>query len=127
MPIHYINTDLEVSEFDLAALAAALETLGLFALHAEMGEDRVWRGRFETETQHDNPETTIALMLAAIERLGAPALADWRRSNLREFNIGYSSGDAPKVLEQSLSNQLVHRIAAVGARLGISIYSIEGV
>ena len=126
MTLRYINTDLDlVSDGDLAVLAGDFEARGLISLHVERGSDRLWRARFETKADPLTPEQTIGAMLGIVENASAAMLRDWERCAFREFNIGFDSGRAPRVIEQGLSNDLLRRIADVGARIGITIYATE--
>jgi hypothetical protein len=118
----YLNTDLDlVSTVDLSPLAATLEAKGLFQLHLAQTEEDCWIACFETSEQYEDPESTIAAMLSVIEHLDAPAQQIWQGLTLCEFNIGYGCGDEPWA--QSLSNTLLQRLAAVGASLGMTLYS----
>jgi hypothetical protein len=118
----YLNTDLElVSAVDLSPLATMLEVKGLFQLHLAQTEEDCWIASFETGEAFEDPESTIAAMLSIIEQLDKPTQQIWQSLTLREFNIGYGCGDEPWA--QSLSNSLLQRVAAVGASLGVTLYS----
>jgi hypothetical protein len=126
--ITYLNTDLDlVSEYDLTALAAALEAGGVCALHTTLCEDGLWRATFE-ENEHSSddrprePERHIAVMLNVIESLAGPLRWTWDNCRLREFNLGYDCGAEPWAFNQGLSADLLGRISAVGASLRITIY-----
>jgi hypothetical protein len=125
MSIGYFNTDLDISsEFDLNGLAAVFEAHGLFVLHVEGGSECGWRASFES-VQHGEPESGIGEMVNVIECVEGNGLTDWQKCALREFNLGYASGMGPKAFEQRLNNKLLHRIADVGAAIGITIYPLE--
>jgi hypothetical protein len=62
-------------------------------------------------------------VLDIVENLSAADMRDWERCSVRDFSIGYASGDAPTVLEHRLSNHTLRRIADAGARIIISIYA----
>jgi hypothetical protein len=121
--IRYLNTDLDLaSAGDLTALAAALETRGVSALHVTRGDDGLWRATFETDEQHAEPESNIAAMIAAVEALAEPTRAAWARCTQREFNIGYDCGGRRSAFTQGLSSELLGRVAAAGASLWITLY-----
>ena len=67
--IQYLNTDLELaSDEDLTALATALEAKGIWPLFAAApGADGLWYATFEIDHLNEQPEPTIAAMLAVIE------------------------------------------------------------
>lgn len=120
--IQCLNTDLDLmSADDVTALASALEALGVFPLHVTRGEDALWFATFETSSV-DQPEQNVAAMITAIESLPENLRAIWSSCRLREFNIGCDCGDEPWAFNQGMSNELLCRIAAVGASLRITIY-----
>ena len=120
----YLNTDLELfSPVDLMQLVAAFEERGLMILHAGPGDEGTWEAFLETEAQYDAPEPNIAAMLAVVEALPEPLKALWAGCTHRRFSIGYDGGDEPRALQQLLSNQLLGRVAAMGASIGITIYA----
>jgi hypothetical protein len=122
----YLNTDLDLgSPRDLTSLCAAFEKAGVSPLHLERREDGSWWARLETDRQYDSPEPNIAAMLDVIEALAEPLRAVWDSCTERDFSIGYDGGDEPPAFEQMLSSALLGRIAALGARLGITIYAPE--
>ena len=126
MKIQYLNTDLDlVSAVDFTDLAAQLRARGLFALHVAVVGGSEWHGHFEIMGDADDPEHTIGAMLDAIEALDEASAAVWRQCQVREFNIGYSSGREPHSVTQHLSNALLRRIANSGATVGITIYLID--
>ena len=119
----YLNTDLDlVSRDDLTALAIYLQDQKWSALHAGWHSDGTWLGVFEAP--HGNqgtPGRTISEMLEVLSALPEPLRKDWRSCSKRDFNIGYETG-TDRRLEQTLSNDLLKRIAALGASISITIY-----
>lgn len=127
--IQYATTDLDlVSPHDLTRLAAAFETKGMYALHVTHEDNGHWSATFEVndsgepEQDSSEPEPDISVMLDAIESLEPALLAVWQGCTCREFNIGYECGDEPWEFNQSLSNQLLGRMASVAGVLRITIY-----
>jgi hypothetical protein len=109
----------------MTALTDALESRGVHPLNpSSQASDGQWGCSLEisADADPDEPETTIGIMLDAIESLDATAAEQWSRCTLREFNIGYDCGDAPWAFNQGLSNRTLSRIAASGATLRITIY-----
>jgi hypothetical protein len=121
--IHYLNTDLDLAgPNDLRSLTTALESRGIVSLHSARGADGLWRARFETATQYEEPAETIADLLAAIETLLPLIATDWWGCTLREFNVGYDCGRGPWAFTQGLPNALLRRMADAGMGLRITIY-----
>lgn len=121
--IHYLNTDLDlICEEDLTELANAFEVRGAFPLHVTGGDDGKWYATFETDEQHAEPDPNISRMLTIIESLPEPLRRIWMRCTLRVFDIGYDCGAKPWGFHQSLSTDVLARIAAAGASLRITLY-----
>jgi hypothetical protein len=121
--ICYLNTDLVLTSAEhLAELAAALKVGGVFALHVTRGDDGNWHASFETQEQHDNPESNIVAMLAVVESLPEQVRSVWTKCSLREFNVGYDCGLEPWAFNQGLSAELLGRMAAAGASLRVTLY-----
>jgi hypothetical protein len=121
--IRYLNTDLDlVAAEDLTAFAAGLEALGVLALHVDRREDGLWYATFETDDSCEEPEHDIVLMLAAVESLEDSLRGDWRACVVREFNVGYESGDGPWGFNQLVSAETLRRMADAGAGLRVTLY-----
>lgn len=122
--IQYRNTDLCLeSKADVAKLVEYFEKHHISTLYGSLkGGDGLWYASFETDTQHTEPEATIAEMLAAVEALPEALRKIWAGCAKREFDIGYDCGAKPSSFDQGLSEKLVTRIAAAGASIRITIY-----
>jgi hypothetical protein len=124
--IHYLNTDLDlVAEHDLTALAAALDSRGVFPLHVDQRDDGKWYATLETEEQFAQPQANIVALLTAIEALDASARALWSGCSSREFNLGYDCGDEPWAFNHQLTPETLARMAALGISLRITLYPAE--
>ncbi|MCH8045367.1 MAG: hypothetical protein IID44_16780 [Planctomycetes bacterium] len=121
--IQYLNTDLDlIASFPLDDLAAALEALGVFPLHATLGDDGLWWSTHESENDPTEPESNIAEILTAIEALPTAAMKMWNECEKREFNVGYDCGDEPWAFNQGLSNETLRRMAQCGLTLRWTLY-----
>jgi len=122
--ISYLNTDLDLtSPSDLTELAMAFAARGVRALHdVTCNDDGFWHAMFETDEQHDGPESNIAAVLTVVESLAEPLRSVWSGCTLREFNVGYDCGDTPWAFNQGLSSQLLERMGAARASLRITLY-----
>jgi hypothetical protein len=122
-----LNADLDLtSEETLAPLAAYMRENGLIELHCERHDDGAWLARFEASLCGDDPERQIGALLDVVEKAPESVQASWRACASREFDIGYECGDDGCPFGQTLSADLVRRIAAVGASLGITLYPAQG-
>ncbi len=120
--ICYLNTDLDLTPSeDLTELAGAFEAAGVPPLYVTHGEDGLWYATFETDEQHNEPESSIAAMIAVAEALQEPLQSVWSRCSRREFNIGFDCGGEPWGFNHGLSSGLLGRVAAVGASLRVAL------
>jgi hypothetical protein len=137
---YYRTTDLVLfSAEDLTGLAAALEARGLRATTralqiAETSRewfriaetDRMWVFQAGAcEVSHDEPESEIAAMLAAVEALDPPARAAWAGCSQRVFDLGYDCGTRPFSVRNDLSAGTLARLAATGGSLRITLYALD--
>jgi hypothetical protein len=122
--IEYLNTDLDlVSERDLAPLAGALESRGLFALHVGRNDGGTWSARFETSEQHAEAVSNVTAILEVVESLADRDASEWRACSIRLIDIGYSASLESETLEAHLEQALVARLASVGASLRFTMYT----
>ena len=126
----YLNTDLDLlSADDLTALAAAFEVRGLMPTRVIRYHDGQWQwharfcGNTTGDEWYDEPEPTIAAMLAVIEALDPPLRSAWAGCSRREFDIGYECGREPFHFHQGLSAGILARLVAAGASLRVTLYA----
>ncbi len=91
-------------------------------MYVTHGTDGLWYATLETVESFNEPEPNIAAMLAVVETFDNSLRSAWDGCSLREFNIGYDCGQEPWAFNQSLSAELLSRIAAVGASLRSTLY-----
>jgi hypothetical protein len=125
---HYVNTDLDLmSADDLTALAAAFEVRGLMPTRVMRLDHGQWHARFSgsstADGPYDEPELTIAAMLAVIEALDPPLRSAWAGCSQRELDIGYDCGQEPFYFHQGLSAGILVRLVAAGASLRVTLYA----
>ena len=121
--IRYLNTDLDlVSTTELDAVVRALEAGGVYALHADRRDDGLWHATFETQRTYRAAEENVGAFLAVIEGIAPEVRAVWDGCRVREFNVGYDSGDEPWAFNQGLCARTLGRMAAAGAGLRVTIY-----
>jgi len=126
----YLNTDLDlIAEQDLTLLVQALESSGLYSLHAGVRDDGKWFATLEVNEPADEalhlrqPELTIIAMLDAIEALDAPAGAIWDACMTKTLDIGYQCGGL--WVRNGLTNATLTRLTALGVDVYISLYPCE--
>ena len=122
---HYLNTDLDLnSEHDLGAIAKYLGDRGWSIHFAEQHPHGYWLGVFEHPNGHEvEPEKAIAAMLGVIDDFPQGLRLHWAECSKRDFNIGYQAGAEPHAFEQTISNDLLRRVAAAGASISTTIYA----
>jgi hypothetical protein len=123
--IRYVNTDLELrSTADLTRLGTELTLRGFYATQLTQADDGLWWANFalDNDSNDPEPEVTIAAMLDVLEPLPRGLKRVWKACSLREFDIGYDCGDKPWAFSQVLSADLLRRIAAIGASIGLTLY-----
>jgi len=124
---HYLNTDLDlVAPVDLSPLGLALNALGLLSLHLGQNDNDEWCATFETQEVFRSPDANIAAFLTAIESLDPESRKTWSECTVREFDIGYDSGDLQPALHHQLATQTLARIATLGATVQITLYPLTG-
>lgn len=130
--IYYLSTDLDVvTPLDFSPLIEELEPKGVYTalpVYPSADEENYFAVfNYDNEIGKDDnwdhePEKDIEKMVAAIESLSKESKLIWSKSVRLEFSIGYESGESPHCLYHILSNQLLKRIADLGARLSIAVY-----
>ena len=68
------------------------------------------------------PSETVAELIAVIDRLSPSARAAWDAASVRDFNVGIQSPASGQPLELSLDPSIVRSIAALGARIVLTVY-----
>jgi hypothetical protein len=119
----YATTDLEIwASFDLTPIADQLIQHGLIAYHVGPVQEGRWSARFTSAHANRDPDSEIAEMLTAIERLDASAKSQWTACNERNFDIAFYCGVIPIEYHQSLLPETLARIAVIQAGIVITIY-----
>jgi hypothetical protein len=121
--ITYLNTDLDLrSSHNISHLAAFFKTSGMKLLHVTSTDDAIWYATIEPDDFSDEPAKSIDALLTVIESMPTTLQADWAGCSTREFNIGYDCGDDPWAFNQSISCELLGRLAKAGGTLRITLY-----
>ena len=127
----YINTDLEiVSPFNLGDLVNVLnERCDL--LHGEKEEDGLWHicveahGSGITGSPEHSPDRDIEELLKVLETLKDETIAQLKKSEKLDFNVGWYSSEKHHGSKFTVTNALLGRIANIGATLTVTIYPCE--
>lgn len=119
-----MNTDLcLIADEDIAPLAGELGKRGVRPLYdAVTGDDGLWYCSFEISSDPTDPDSTIEIMLDAIETLEPTFRRMWDGCSQREFNIGYDCGDEPWAFNQGLTSSTLSRMAKAGGSLRVTLY-----
>lgn len=121
--INYLNTDLDlISNTPFEKLTRFLNKFGSFELHYGQEQNKKWFGRYEVLSDYENPEQTLRQFLKIIDRLRGNELKEWRKCTRKIFDIGYDCGKEPWGFSNSLSNETIKKIGALGAEIKITIY-----
>ena len=125
MLTRYLNTDLDIeSKTDLCALTDDLSRRKWVVLHSGQHDDGVWRASFEHLWNSEaGAEQAIAGMLDVLERLPGHLKTIWTAGQKRDFNIGIQAEQWPHAFGQTLSNELLARVASAGASISITVYA----
>lgn len=121
----YVNTDLDVvTRRDPAPLIAMLRALGVPPLNEpSTRDDGAWCVNFELRARGATPESTVSVILDAIEKLTGEAREIWYVATTRELHLGFDGGDEPRVFTEALSSETLARAAAAGMSLRITLYA----
>ncbi|MBF6237930.1 hypothetical protein IU474_12720 [Nocardia otitidiscaviarum] len=127
MSVRFLNVDVEVRDSaDLTSLGAALESLGrdVSLLYCGEIEPGRWMLSFEAYLDTmDDPDAVAAACCAAIEHLPAAARARWNEAEDRVFDLGFDAAVDGHVGQPVLSPATLARLAAIDARIAISVYT----
>jgi len=77
----------------------------------------------ELANQPVSPEDAISQFIALVERLPAPARAEWGRCSLRSMNIGVQAGDEPHSAAFSLPFEVLAAAAKLRAGVVFTVYA----
>jgi hypothetical protein len=123
----FLNLDLDIeAPFDLAPLVAALGE-NVFELHTGPT-----RNGFESHLelagesiQPGGADTAITAFVGLLSQLPPDARQLWDRATRRDFNIGIQGGLTPHAFEIGLSRDVLAVVAALGARVVVTVYAVD--
>ncbi|WP_139020652.1 hypothetical protein [Bradyrhizobium sp. ORS 285] len=117
---HFLNLDLVLrSKSDLTELIAHLDQ-GVYVLHHQEHEQEFLLVLETTDAL--DPIVCTEQFLTVIEALPEPAKALWNGCTSRTFSYGSEGGREFPALDITIPADLVLRIAALGAAIGITVY-----
>ena len=115
----FANVDLDlVADFALKPLVAALP--GLCLLHAT--DEAPFEAHLEVDGCTRTPVDTLIALLEAVESLPADFRKLWDACRSRRFDIGITSGLEPHAWLATIPPDVLSRIAAARAEIGLTIY-----
>lgn len=122
--IQFLNVDLELeSKQDISLLVNDLREKAII-LHYDQDSYR-HLARIEADIEQTSPDATINHLCELIESCSKGALKQWLTCSKRTFDIGFTSGNAPKCFNQALCADTLLRISAIGAGIELTIYPLE--
>jgi hypothetical protein len=126
METHYLNTDLEIeSKNDLSRI---VEEFGDDVVVLYHGETRGYQhASFEIDSGGTNAgaDEVINAFCYLVENLPDEVRAIWEGCCSKVFDVGYESGSSPRNFRSELRAPTIQRVAAIGAGVVITIYSLS--
>jgi hypothetical protein len=119
---HFLNVDLElVTEGVVDPILDHWSTnVAVLRNSAEEGRRTAW---LELKDQYESPEDVIVEFLKLIDALPGQLRAVWDACSDRCFNVGIQAGNESHSSAFRISSGTLGRIAAVSARLELTVYS----
>ena len=124
--VRFLNVDLDVES--RGPLDVLVDDLGddVAVLH-HGGSRGLYEAHFEIPyTGAADVEATIASFCTLLENLSPDAREVWHSCILRQFDIGFESGDTPTCFQAVIHQDSVKRVANLGATIVITIYPRRG-
>ena len=119
---HFLNVDLDLSSrWDLQPLLTALGQK-VVVLHAEF-DGKTYSAHLELSRITRSADATIRGFCALIQKLPAAPRARWNSARTRDFNIGVQAATTPHAFELPIEAKTLQAIAAVGARVLVTVYA----
>lgn len=124
MNVRYLNTDLEIeSKNDLSKI---VQEFGEDVIVLHCGEARGYQlASFEIPGTTASADETINYFCALVEELTKEAREVWEGCCSRVMDVGYESGTSPHNLRSEIRASTIQRVAAIGASIVITIYSLS--
>lgn len=124
MHVRYLNTDLEIeSKNDLSQIVQEFGD-DIVVLHC--GEVRGYQlASFEIPANTAGADETINHFCALVEGLTREAREVWEGCCSRVIDVGYESGTSPGNFRSEIRASTIQRVAAIGASIVITIYSLS--
>lgn len=122
--VRYLNVDLEIeSKSDLSKI---VEEFGDDVSVLYCGERRGYQhASFEVPANPAGADETINDFCLLVEQLTKEAREVWEGCCSRVMDVGYESGTSPHSFRSEIRASTVQRVAAIGASIVITIYSLS--
>jgi len=123
MPISYITTDLEcASASNLSPLVEELRDKVIVHLNDWVdGVYRVALGLADTDT---TPADAVSFYCSLVEKISDASKALWNGCTRRVVDIAFESGNEPESQTFEFPQMVVHRAAALGLSIAVTIYRV---
>jgi hypothetical protein len=121
---HFINVDLDI--YSKSNLQPLLAVLGKKVCVLYAGRDkRTYSAHLELTRITGSADAAIRAFCALVQSLPGAERDLWNAAKVREFNIGVQAAMRPFSYETVLVAETVKAAAAVGARIGFTVYAPE--
>ena len=126
METHYLNTDLLIeSKSDLSRI---VQEFGDDVIVLHHGDTRGYHhASFEIDSGGTNAgaDEVIIAFCHLVENLPEEVREIWDGCCSKVFDIGYESGTSPRSFRSELRAPTIQRVAAIGASIVVTIYSLS--
>ena len=123
MDIQYLNTDLVIeSKSDLSKIVQEFGDEVIVLYHGEMRGYQ--HASFEIGLANAGADEVINSFCALVENLPQDVREIWDRCS-RVLDVGYESGTSPHNFRSEIRAPTIQRVAAIGASIVITIYSLS--
>ena len=117
----FLNIDLDIrSNSPLDSLVGAFGR-HIVVLHVGKVE-RGYGARLELAPEAQSPDRLLRRFVKQVQQLPRAGRVVWNSARAREFNIGIQAARNPYSFEFRLESETLRAVAAVKARIGITVY-----
>jgi hypothetical protein len=121
----FLNVDLDIDS--RVPLERLVEAFGarVVVLHVGRVGARA-QARLELAAAAKGPDDALGRFVRLVRQLPRSARRDWNRATRREFNIGIQAAQGPHHFELAIRPATLQAVAAIGGRIGLTVYGAPG-
>lgn len=125
MDTRYLNTDLEIeSKSDISRIVQEFGEDVIVLHHGEMRGYQHASFEIECGATTAGADEVINVFCDLVENLPKEVREIWEGCCSRVFDVGYESGSSPYSFRSEIRPATIQRVAAIGASIVITIYSL---